>query len=185
MLMLASENGIFGYKYKIASKSMLPTLENGDLILSDNDSSDLKFGDVVIFKYPNFEKNPAYVNVAYVKRIIAVPGDTINYNNDQLTINGVKAKYKKLNLYQNNSNNLEYKTEKINNKSYGILLHKNLSSTVNTTVPDDQYFVMGDNRAKSFDSRSWGFLPKENILGKATYIWFSNDTKRIGEKINH
>jgi signal peptidase I len=56
MLMLASENGIFGYKYKIASKSMLPTLENGDLILSDNDSSDLKFGDVVIFKYPNFEK---------------------------------------------------------------------------------------------------------------------------------
>lgn len=112
---------------------------------------DLERGDVIVFKYPN---NP---EVAYVKRLIGKPGDTIEMFGRTVHVNGqpIKEDY------------VQYIDPGSIYEHYGPY-----------HVPEDHYFAMGDNRDNSQDSRFWGFVPRENIIGKALVIYWSYETPR-------
>jgi len=127
----------------VSGSSMDPTFENGDYLIVDQLS--YRFGDperldVVIFKYP---KDP---NKFFIKRIIGLPGETVSINNGSVSIN---------------SDNME---EMVLNEKYVVHTRKD---TVTVFLEEDEYYVMGDNRSASLDSRSWGPLPSENVVGKA------------------
>ena len=169
--------------FKIPSGSMIPTLLIGDFILVNKYEYGLKApvtktqiinvskpkrGDVAVFRYPLNDK------INYIKRIIGLPGDIILINNKKLKINGKEIRKTQV------SNDLPYLfTEDIDNKKIYIL--EDLSektSELKYVVPQNSYFVMGDNRDRSSDSRYWGFVPESNLVGKASLIWFS-----LGENI--
>jgi len=187
--------------YKIPSGSMIPTLMIGDFILVDKniygyklpltnitlfENESPKRGDVVVFKYPENKK------INYIKRVIALPGDNIIYKNKKLYVNNNEYKTLKINhsfdpveiadgsvLYENNSE-----------KNYMILNQTSPSFDFQYTVPNDSYFVLGDNRDNSNDSRYWGPVPKENLVGKAFFIWmfwnpdsYYSFSDRVGTKI--
>lgn len=197
--------------FKIPSSSMVPTLVIGDLILVNKftygvrlpivnkkiiDINNPQRGDVMVFKYP---KDPS---LDYIKRVIGVPGDKIVYQNKRLTINGKHASYQPLADYLDEEH-LTYSKQFI--ESLGDVFHKILNDerapsyvqnpdpfpqhnlcTYNAegfscTVPAGHYFMMGDNRDNSLDSRFWGFVPEENIVGKAFFVWMNlGDLSRIG-----
>ena len=187
--------------YKIPSGSMIPTLMIGDFILVDKniygyklpltnitlfENESPKRGDVVVFKYPENKK------INYIKRVIALPGDNIIYKNKKLYVNNNEYKTLKINhsfdpveiadgnvFYEDNSE-----------KSYMILNQSSPSFDFQYTVPNDTYFVLGDNRDNSNDSRYWGPVPKENLVGKAFFIWmfwnpdsYYSFSDRVGTKI--
>lgn len=197
--------------FKIPSSSMLPTLEIGDLILVNKYTygirlpiinkkaisiNDPQRGDMVVFKYP---RDPS---LDYIKRVIGVGGDKVVYRNKQLTVNGEVARYQPMPDYLD-TERLSYSRqflEKIgpvenrilnddNAPSYvpnpDLFLHRSMCS-YNTdgfacTVPEGYYFMMGDNRDNSLDSRYWGFVPDEYIVGKAFFVWMNlGNMKRIG-----
>ncbi|HJV72890.1 MAG TPA: signal peptidase I [Noviherbaspirillum sp.] len=197
--------------FKIPSSSMVPTLVIGDLILVNKftygvrlpilnkkviDINNPQRGDVMVFKYP---KDPS---LDYIKRVIGVPGDKIVYQNKRLTINGKSASYEALADYLDEEH-LSYSKQFM--ESFGDVSHKILNDerapsyvqhpdpfpqhnlcTYNAegfscTVPAGHYFMMGDNRDNSLDSRFWGFVPEENIVGKAFFVWMNlGDLSRIG-----
>ncbi|GGI17522.1 MAG: signal peptidase I [Oxalicibacterium faecigallinarum] len=197
--------------FKIPSTSMLPTLEVGDLILVNKyqygirlpiinkkiiSISDPQRGDVMVFKYP---ENMA---LDYIKRVVGVPGDTVAYKDKKLTVNGVPVKYEGLPDYLDQET-LSYSKqfrEQLGEASHQILNNPRAPSYVpnphdfpnrelctydaegfTCKVPDGQYFMMGDNRDNSLDSRYWGFVPDKNIVGKAFFIWLNlGDLGRIG-----
>ena len=168
--------------YKIPSGSMIPTLLIGDFILVkkyqygirvpvsnsiifSNNKPD--YGDVVVFQYPQNKK------INYIKRVIALPGDNIEYIDKVLWING--KKYHQIpevmfSASSEYSNNNIYK-ETNPSSSYNILRSSNPSQNFKYTVPKNNYFVLGDNRDNSNDSRYWGPVPYENLIGEAFYIW--------------
>lgn len=190
--------------FRIPSGSMLPTLLIGDYILVNKYEYGMKLpitktqvieiskpqrGDVVVFRYPANEK------INFIKRVIGLPGDTVNYENKNLYINNIKYKKVKKNehKYLNDffREEIEIFSESNKTKSYDIL-NDNMTPTNDDTfiVPEGKYFVMGDNRDHSSDSRYWGFVPDENLVGKAFLIWmsfnsenFSFKYKRIGNSI--
>ncbi len=138
-----------------------------------------KNGDVVVFKYPRDE------SLDYIKRCIAVGGQTVEVRNGDVFVDG-KLEGNKLELgtrydYSPDERR-EYNYTKITNsygKSYVIrhdanhYLQDNSHNFGPVKVPDGHFFMMGDNRDNSADSRSWGFLPKENVVGEALVIYFS------------
>lgn len=168
---------------QIPSESMQPTLQIGDYILIDKHRYSLRDplfnfsivqfekphrGDVVVFYSP---KDP---EVYFIKRIIGVPGDLINYTNHQLSINGIDVPTSLLSTKTINDVQVKFERETIGQDSF--ITQKNvapgaLSKLGSWTVPDGYYFVMGDNRDHSDDSRDWGFVKNENIVGKASYVW--------------
>ena len=168
--------------YKIPSGSMIPTLMIGDFILVDKniygyklpltnitiiDNENPNRGDVVVFKYPENQ------NINYIKRVIGLPGDTILYKNKKLFVNDQENILNKIN-HKFNPIEIADGTvflEKIDDKEYLILNQTAPSFNFKYTVPPDTYFVLGDNRDNSNDSRYWGPVPKENLVGKAFYIW--------------
>lgn len=203
--------------FRIPSESMLPTLLNGDFILVNKFSYGLRLpvlntklvgngqparGDVVVFRYP---REPA---VAYIKRVIGLPGDRLEYRGKQLLINGQPAA---LTLLPDDPLNPAYQQfdERLNAVSHriqvladgrwglaglwpGLQLRRASDGTVawEYQVPEGQYFVMGDNRDNSSDSRVWGPLPEDNLIGKAFFIWmnldcitFNGQCGRIGNSI--
>ena len=110
--------------------------------------------------------------------MVALPGDTISYKKDQLTVNGESVKYRKIGSYQGVDSgkamsDYRHIREIINEADHDILLHPlgNSRKLSKTTVPEGHYFVMGDNRAHSSDSRFWGYVPEDYILGRAVGIW--------------
>ncbi len=177
--------------FQIPSGSMLPTLEPGDFILVNKFSYGLRFpigyqkfldlgsperGDVVVFRYP---RDP---DTDYIKRVVGIPGDRIRYENKQLYINDKLVTAEHLHPYPKDMNMNELR-EKLGEIEHHILLGKNYTSIRPYTyddvvVPEDAYFVLGDNRDNSGDSRFWGFVPDQNLKGRAFMIWFH---KRQGE----
>jgi signal peptidase I len=197
--------------FKIPSSSMVPTLQIGDLILVNKFTYGIRLpiinkkvieinnpqrGDVMVFKYP---KDPS---LDYIKRVVGVPGDKIIYKNKRLTVNGKELSYRALSDYLDEEH-LSYSKqymENLNGVEHKILNDERAPSYVPNpdafpqhelcnynaegfacTVPAGQYFMMGDNRDNSLDSRYWGFVPDQNIVGKAFFVWMNlSNLKRIG-----
>nr|WP_197986310.1 MULTISPECIES: signal peptidase I [unclassified Massilia] len=159
--------------------------------------NDPQRGDVMVFKYPKD------MSQDYIKRVIGVPGDKITYENKRLSVNGVPVQYTALDDYLDDERPVYHKQliEKLPGSEHRILNTEparsfNLDSVENfplreaceytydrftCTVPAGNYFMMGDNRDNSADSRYWGFVPDKNIVGKAFLVWMNfGDPKRIG-----
>lgn len=197
--------------FKIPSGSMIPTLLVGDFILVNKwtygirlpvinkkivDVNSPKRGDVMVFRYP------ADPSMDYIKRVVGLPGDRIEYIDKRLRINGEAVAIAPQDDYLH-PDRLYYSPrflEKLGAVEHSVLIERDVppfvpqvldyprrenctytTAGVRCTVPEGHYFVMGDNRDASSDSRVWGFVPDENIVGRAFFIWFNfNDMKRIG-----
>ena len=197
--------------FKIPSGSMIPTLLVGDFILVNKYTygirlpvinkkiisiNDPQRGDVMVFRYP---EDPS---LDYIKRVVGLPGDTVAYQNKRLTINGQPVEMQKQTDYLH-PDRLYYSEQYL--ASMGGVEHRVLNDvdapafvpdpsnfphrencTYNANgvvckVPAGHYFMMGDNRDNSRDSRAWGFVPEDNIVGKAFFIWLNlSDLSRIG-----
>jgi signal peptidase I len=197
--------------FKIPSGSMIPTLHIGDLILVNKFHYGIRLpvlntqltagtpvqrGDVMVFRYP---PKP---NVDYIKRVVGVPGDDVAYLNKKLTINGQPIETQALPDYFDDSTMRYFKhfSEKLGSKPHQSIQDsdrpafvpgvdpfphsENCQYTVEGVrckVPAGHYFMMGDNRDNSLDSRYWGFVPDANIVGKAFFVWMNfGNLKRIG-----
>ena len=165
--------------FQIPSGSMLPTLEVGDFILVNKfeygirlpvigtkviSLGDPQRGDIMVFKYPEDGKTN------YIKRVIGVPGDLIKYQNKQLTINGELISEKLIANLQKD----QLFEEQLGEVAHQILKTKrypNLGAEGLWKIPEGHYFMMGDNRDNSNDSRFWGLVPDELVVGKAFAIW--------------
>ncbi len=197
--------------FKIPSGSMIPTLQVGDLILVNKFHYGLRLpvfnikvldnqlpqrGDVMVFRYPT------QPSLDYIKRVVGVPGDEVAYLNKQLTINGREVtRVSKPDYFDSES--MRYTKqfmELVDERSYNTLndvdrpafvagatdfsykdqCQYSLQGVV-CKVPTGHYFMMGDNRDNSQDSRFWGFVPEANIVGKAFFVWMNfGDLGRIG-----
>ncbi len=185
--------------FKIPSGSMMPTLLIGDFILVNKFSYGIRLpvlntkvvdigeperGDVVVFRYP---EDPS---IPFIKRVIGLPGDHIAYHNINKTIyiNGEPIPQEYYGIYQgvgsgSNMTGAEQRAEQLPNVKHSILVLPNRISRAPYTelvVPDKQYFVLGDNRDNSRDSRFWGTVPEENLIGKAFLIWMNWDSANDG-----
>jgi signal peptidase I len=197
--------------FKIPSESMLPTLFVGDLILVNKytygvrlpvlntkllDVGSPERGDVMVFRYP---RDPS---IDYIKRVVALPGDRIVYSEGRLTINGTPVPLASAGEFEDRRRLILYPqySETLGSTPHKVLTQLNKSSRIepmerypfidrctyrnsglDCTVPAGHYFVMGDNRENSLDSRFWGFVPEQNIVGKAFFIWMNfGDFGRIG-----
>jgi signal peptidase I len=196
--------------FKIPSGSMMPTLLAGDYILVNKFTYGLrvpilnntffnvnhpKRGDVFVFHYP---PEPT---IDYIKRVVGLPGDKIQYQDKHLIINGKKldVRFEDNYEYEMQGANIisaRRSKEQLGDVQHDILIHDipneynpgapgaKLQDGETITVPEGNYFAMGDNRDNSADSRVWGFVPEHNLVGKAFFIWFNFDKfGRIGSSI--
>jgi signal peptidase I len=163
--------------YNIPSGSMKPTLLVGDFILVNKllyRFSEPQRGDIVVFKYPI---DP---NIDFIKRIIALPGEEVEVRNNQVFINGKPLPLIEVGRGEENGvRKVIYEEVLSEGKKHKVQLYEDFPFSKRdfgpVVVPPNHYFVMGDNRDNSEDSRYWGFLPRENIVGKAFVIYFSGD----------
>lgn len=182
--------------FRIPSGSMMPTLLNGDFILVNKftygirlpvinkkiiEVGEPKRGDVIVFRYP---KDPS---IDYIKRIIGMPGDIVAYEDKMLYINGEAMPQELQGTYVGegtafSATGASLRAESLANVKHQILVTpEKHDSNYELRVPAGHYFVMGDNRDNSNDSRYWGFVPEENLVGRAFMIWMNvdMDDKRI------
>lgn len=193
--------------FRIPSGSMLPSLHIGDFILVNKFVYGVRLpiidekivgvskpdrGDVMVFRFPHDE------SINYIKRVVGLPGDQIEYKDKQLIINGetithAPASREGLEKVGGIKASLNHFTEVLDSVNHSILTDSSKPGTnMRFSVPEGHYFVMGDNRDYSNDSRYWGFVPEENIIGQAFFIWFSWESKnggsvdwsRIGDSID-
>jgi len=163
--------------YNIPSGSMKPTLLVGDFILVNKlvyKLSEPQRGDIVVFKWP---VNP---QIDFIKRIIGMPGDTIEVKGEKVFINGKEVPLRFISkLLEDGTDKLIYEEILPNGVRHKIALYEYpfipRKDAYYAKIPEGYYFVMGDNRDNSEDSRYWGLLPRENIVGKAFVIYFSGD----------
>ncbi len=197
--------------FKIPSGSMVPTLLVGDFILVNKfeyglrlpitntkitQGSPLQRGDVVVFRYPKDE------SVDYIKRVIGLPGDVVAYQDKKLTINGKPVPETQLPDYfdEERIGYAKQYMEDLDGRKNRILNNPAVppfiigaedypyrdncqynERGVICKVPPGNYYMMGDNRDNSADSRYWGFVPDANIVGRAFFVWMNfSDIKRIG-----
>ena len=167
--------------FQIPSGSMLPTLKIGDFILVNKFHYGLRLpvagtkvmplndperGDVMVFKFPQDPR------VNYIKRVIGVPGDHIRYDNKTLTINGEVVPLKLLAALPPGRPERQLMLEDLGAVEHEIYRDLGPSRAAGEwVVPEGRYFVMGDNRDNSNDSRFWGFVPDELVVGKAFVVW--------------
>jgi len=196
--------------FKIPSGSMLPTLLIGDFILVNKfeygirlpvinrkviDLSDPKPGDVMVFRYPS---DPS---LDYIKRVVGLPGDVVEYLDKRLIINGKPIDIQREGSYEYTAQGLNFVQgatwrEKLGEHSHIAMTQDDMPPVIvhqvegnfayrdnctyndrgfKCTVPDGHYFMLGDNRDASNDSRYWGFVPEQNIVGRAFFIWWNFD----------
>ncbi len=186
--------------FRIPSGSMLPTLLIGDFILVKKFSYGVRLpvintkildtgapsrGDVAVFRYP---KDPS---VDFIKRIVGLPGDKIGYLNKHLSINGVPVVLENLGPYiapggKSADPSLLRLAENFDTVEHNVLVSlDSVGMQGHYTVPEGHYFVMGDNRDNSNDSRFWGFVPEDHLVGKAVLIWMNLDFywDRLGSSV--
>lgn len=197
--------------FQIPSGSMMPTLLVGDFILVEKYAYGLKDpvwrtqlvetgkperGDVVVFKYP------PQPSIDYIKRVVGMPGDTVRYSsNKEICIQAqgsTECKQVKLSNVEESEFNqngipLIQVNEKLGQVEHQILINPLRRDRVDAyqprhgvnewVVPQGQYFVMGDNRDNSADSRYWGFVPEANLVGKAVGIWISFEFERGADSV--
>ena len=177
--------------FRIPSGSEKPNLLVGDFIITNKFSYGVRLpvlhtkilnvgeperGDIAVFRYPI---NPS---INYIKRIIGLPGDEISYVNKVLYVNGVPANPALLGQAKDQDEEgdiwtVELKSENLTGVGHLIYLRPDVpAQDFSVIVPPGQYFVMGDNRDNSNDSRYWGFVPEQNFVGKALWVWFSWDS---------
>jgi signal peptidase I len=185
--------------FRIPSGSMMPTLLIGDFILVNKYAYGVRLpvlhtkivemgqpgrGDIVVFRFPGDTR------VDYIKRVIGLPGDRIAYYNKQLFVNGTAVAQTALGEYQglgqgNTMTGAVLLTEDLTGVNHDILIRDGQPTVQSEwTVPDGHYFVMGDNRDNSNDSRYWGMVPEANLLGKAFMIWMNWDLDNGGIAFN-
>jgi signal peptidase I len=191
--------------FRIPSGSMIPTLQIGDFILVNKFAYGIRFpvihkkiipvskperGDVAVFRFPvDPETN-------FIKRVIGLPGDKIVYDQKRLTVNGKLVDFTELQPYEYTESgrrqiSSEQIQENLGEHEYSVINDNRAPPRGHTIeVQPNHYFVMGDNRDFSNDSRSWGFVPEENLVGKAIFIWMSWDGEnnsirwsRLGSRI--
>lgn len=175
--------------YRVPTGSLEPTIMPGDFIASQQfayglrlpvfnkkflNIADPKRGQIALFRWP---KDP---KIMFVKRVIGLPGDHIVYKNKVLYINGKKITQKFLyNTHDVGDDGyrrlVEVKQEDLDGVKHKIYIQPFGGETENydIVVPSGDYFMMGDNRDNSDDSRQWGFVPEKNLVGKAFIIWMS------------
>ena len=197
--------------FKIPSGSMIPTLLVGDLILVNKFHYGLRLpvintkitegnkpqrGDVMVFRYP---PKPS---LDYIKRVVGIPGDEVAYLNKSLTVNGKPVPKAALPEFFDDDAMRYFKQfeETVEGRRYRLLnddsrpafvpgaedfqFKQNCRYSIEGVVckvPEGHYFMMGDNRDNSLDSRYWGFVPDRNIVGKAFFIWMNfGNIRRFG-----
>lgn len=167
------------------------------------DMNEPQRGDVMVFRYPED------ASIDYIKRVVGVPGDMVTYHNKQLIVNDEVVKLDYIGEYKYVEAGLGYIysdqfDEYLGEDSHSILINQEVSGLqfanvrhfphrdncryhragFTCEVPEGNYFTLGDNRDSSSDSRYWGFVPEENIVGKAFMIWWNfNDLNRVGLSI--
>ena len=152
-LLMSDRSATLGYDvFRLPASSMAPTLVQGDHILVDSwhySESEIIVGDIVVFEVPGSG------GVMYVKRVVGLPGDVLSFEDNVLTRNGMPV-----------------------NEPYAYYSGgpaRSMSSFQNALVPDGEYFVMGDNRNSSRDSRYIGTIPSSGFAGRAVHLWYSRD----------
>ena len=195
--------------FKIPSGSMIPTLQIGDFIVVNKFSYGLRLpvlntriielgdperGDVMVFRFPEDER------INYIKRVVGLPGDTITYRNKVLFVNGEPVEQEVIGPWMGEGLNRNppgrqpiQRQEFLGEDPHTIMIFPDQPDrgTRTWTVPEAHFFVLGDNRDQSLDSRSWNFVPEANLVGRATRIWMHWDCargcvvwSRIGDKIH-
>ena len=186
LLLVLLRASVFG-NYSVPTGSMNPTILEGDKFYSNKLAYSLKIpftktdivrfkdparGDIIAFKYPGDE------SIRYTKRIIAVPGDRIAVRDKRVILNGkaldlrLVGKSGDIITYEERLGSLSYKVQHSNHATF-------LDDMKEVTVPPHNYFAMGDNRDNSSDSRVWGFVPEENIIGRIVFRWMSIDPRSL------
>jgi signal peptidase I len=193
--------------FRIPSGSMMPTLLVGDFILVNKfaygirlpvlnkkviEVGDPQRGDVMVFRYPMDTR------VDYIKRVVGVPGDRIDYRNKTLYVNDEPMKQTPIGVYTGVGSGARETGSRHALEDLGGVEHDILTQPLSTwdfppncrvlgngpiVVPDGHYFMMGDNRDNSNDSRCWGLVPDENLVGKAFAIWMHWDGDRSGSPV--
>ncbi|MBB1074322.1 signal peptidase I [Rhodoferax sp. 4810] len=189
--------------FRIPSGSMMPTLLVGDFILVNKFAYGLRWpvlnskfidvgephrGDVVVFRFPRQE------SVDYIKRVVGVPGDKVEYFNKTLYVNDLPMVQTPQNNYigtgaGSSQTGMKLALEDLTGRPHQVLINPNtfdfppgcdVLAHGAIVIPNGQYFVMGDNRDNSNDSRCWGFVPEDHLVGKAFAIWMNWDGERAG-----
>jgi signal peptidase I len=167
--------------FQTPSGSMYPTLQVGDHFFANKLTRQFRRGDVVVFRYP---LSP---DTKYIKRVVGVGGDTIELRHNQLLVNGQLAGLERVSEgCQLEGEDCSLWEEQLDGRGHRIATTRASVNYDPVTVPAGSYFVLGDNRDNSNDSRVWGFVPAAMVLGKASFIWWSKgpDGVRRWERFN-
>jgi len=185
--------------FRIPSGSMVPTLLVGDFIMVDKAAYGLRIaslrwtlldggrpqrGEVVVFRYP---EDPS---ATFVKRVVGLPGDRISYRDGQLRVNDEPVPREPLGPYSGGPAGAELYSERLGRVAHRLVRIPGRPALEDDfVVPQGHYYVLGDNRDASNDSRSWGTVPESHLVGRPMFVWLSwepgrgPDWQRVGEDI--